>query len=294
MAKRRGDLDVATQVSHSEPGNGTRRQHGSRRGNPENLRESTEIMDVDWKNDHGNLRSDYVPSGKEGAKQRVNEWRRKVPVSKEPRQDSSSSESDHGNKRREVNLVFIFHGRVKPWSRPEEERDSEEDARCFRKRMDTDKVVPRRRRDTKYSDHFDKERKRKDDPRDQKKKPDRVQTTERRPTREWIFPDKFDGQSSSWNQFIAKFRICSTYNGWNYRDALTHLQVALRENADHVLRANPSKVWDFGELVETLTKRYGNSGQPRLYQAELMARRRGPTVCLVATSGHTAIDVTGV
>jgi len=82
-----------------------------------------------------------------------------------------------------VNLVSIPHGRVKPWSRPEEELDSEEDDRRLRWKMDTDKVVPRRRRDRGSSYLFDKNRKRNDDLRDRKKKPDRVQTTERRPKR---------------------------------------------------------------------------------------------------------------
>jgi len=95
MGRMREDSDDVALVSHGMPGNGTRRQHVRRRGDPENLRESREILDLEWRNDHGRRRSDYVISGKEGTQQRVTEGSCKVPVSQEPRRDSSSSESNY-------------------------------------------------------------------------------------------------------------------------------------------------------------------------------------------------------
>jgi len=104
---------------------------------------------------------------------------------------------------------------------------------------------------------------------------------DRRPKREWLLPEKFDGQNSSWSAFIAKFNICSAYNGWDNVDKLAHLQVALKGNAGHVLWSDTSKSWTFDSLVKTLNKRYGNSGQSALYRAELNARRRGATESLL-------------
>jgi len=51
--------------------------------------------------------------------------------------------------------------------------------------------------------------------------------TVRRPKRKWLIPEKFDGQTSSWSAFIAKFKLCAIYNGWNEIDSLAHLQFSL-------------------------------------------------------------------
>jgi len=105
-------------------------------------------------------------------------------------------------------------------------------------------------------------------------------SSSRRHKREWLQPEEFDGENISWNAFIAKFNICSTYNLWSKTDNLAYLQVSLKGIAGHCFWSDPTRKWTFNELVATLKNRYGKSGQATLYRLELNARRRGPNESL--------------
>ena len=86
--------------------------------------------------------------------------------------------------------------------------------------------------------------------------------------------EKYDG-STSVDSFLAKFEICSGYNGWQEEDRLAHLQCALTNEAAQVL-------WDLGseavttsaDLAEELRARFGEKSRELLYRSRLNHRRR--------------------
>jgi transposase InsO family protein len=94
--------------------------------------------------------------------------------------------------------------------------------------------------------------------------------------------DKFNGQPDTWSAFLIELDNCAVYNAWTDAEKLSQLKHALKGNANQVLWIDALKVWTFDELVETLTKRFGNSGQSAMYRAELTARRKGKNESLYA------------
>ena len=107
-------------------------------------------------------------------------------------------------------------------------------------------------------------------------------TLPRRDRKEWIRPEKFDGNASL-NTFLAHFDNCITYNGWGDEDSLAHLRASLTGAAAQVL-------WDVGPgshatyplLVDKLRQRYGSAGQTERYRSELRSRRRSKNESLQA------------
>src|SRR5207245_7031406 len=95
----------------------------------------------------------------------------------------------------------------------------------------------------------------------------------RRPKREWIHVDKFDG-NGQWNAFITRFKLASEYNGWDEQDNLAHLQASLKGTSEQVLWIEGDRDWTFNDLVSKLTQRYGSKGKSGQYRCELAARRR--------------------
>jgi hypothetical protein len=102
-----------------------------------------------------------------------------------------------------------------------------------------------------------------------------------RPKRQFIKLDKFDG-SGVWKSFIAKFRNCSEYSGWEEEDNLAHLQSCLSGPAEQLLWAEGGNRWNFEGLVQKLEQRYGSEGQHSLYRAELNARFKSKNETLLS------------
>ena len=59
-------------------------------------------------------------------------------------------------------------------------------------------------------------------------------TLPRRDQKEWIRPEKFDGNASL-DTFLAYFDNCIMYNGWGNEDSLAHLRASLTGAAAQVL-----------------------------------------------------------
>src|SRR3989454_919734 len=95
----------------------------------------------------------------------------------------------------------------------------------------------------------------------------------RRPKREWIHVDRFDG-NGQWNAFITRFKLASKYNVWDEQDNLAHLQASLKGTAEQVLWIEGDWDWTFEDLVSKLTQRNGSKGKSGQYRCELAARRR--------------------
>ena len=98
-------------------------------------------------------------------------------------------------------------------------------------------------------------------------------TRPRRPRKEWIIPDKFDG-TQSWNSFQSKFMNCVDYNDWEEKDAVAHLRQSLVGQAGLVLWTDGGQKATFRKLMAKLEKQYGSKAQTSMYRVELETRRR--------------------
>ena len=105
----------------------------------------------------------------------------------------------------------------------------------------------------------------------------------------------YDG-TTCFETFIAKFRNCSEYFGWNTRDQLFHLKASLNGNAGQVLWDIPAEV-TVGRLIEILHSRFGSQNQAERFRAELRKRKRRrnePLQSLYQDIGPMSLNVTGL
>src|SRR5258708_11424906 len=86
-------------------------------------------------------------------------------------------------------------------------------------------------------------------------------------------PGSFDGNTTTWDAFMNRFKNCSAYKAWTETGGLAHLVKSLRGSAEHILWADPGKVWKYDGLMSVLNKRFGTGGQSAYYKT-LVARRR--------------------
>ncbi len=125
---------------------------------------------------------------------------------------------------------------------------------------------------------------------DDKRKPDRPRSPEkgngdgyaprksRLPVRKWLLPEMFDG-STPLSIFLTQMDTCAVYNGWSNNDMLAHMRLPVRDNAAQLL-STQADISTYSKLVERITTRFETDGKSSLFEAQLRARRRGPTETL--------------
>jgi len=82
----------------------------------------------------------------------------------------------------------------------------------------------------------------------------------------------YDG-SKCFETFLAKFRNCAEYFGWNTKDQLFHLKASLDGTAGQVLWDIPENI-TVERLIDILRNRFGTQNQAERYRAELRKRKR--------------------
>lgn len=88
----------------------------------------------------------------------------------------------------------------------------------------------------------------------------------------YIKPPKFNGKSS-WPTFKTQFDRVASRNQWNNDDRLTHLMLALQDDAELLLQSF-SVDGTYENLVDMLEARYGESHLKPLYRSQFANRRR--------------------
>lgn len=89
-----------------------------------------------------------------------------------------------------------------------------------------------------------------------------------------IYPDKFDGTSNKWREYICHFETCASINAWTEEQKAMWLMGCLKGKAASILINHPNRVWSFDELKTVLNLRFGPARQPNIYLSQLRARKR--------------------
>lgn len=88
-------------------------------------------------------------------------------------------------------------------------------------------------------------------------------------------PEKFDGKSVTWSDFILQFEDVSDWNKWTYREMGQQLSMALKGDALKLISSLTSdQRRDYFELKKVLQQRYNPRERTPAYKSEFKARRR--------------------
>ena len=87
-------------------------------------------------------------------------------------------------------------------------------------------------------------------------------------------PDTYDG-SGTLEDFLSHFEVLAELNNWDVNLKAKYLATSLRGAAQGVLSDMSRETrGDFGSLVATLKRRFGNENQVDLFRAQLRSYRR--------------------
>ena len=91
-----------------------------------------------------------------------------------------------------------------------------------------------------------------------------------------LLPDPFDGEKTSWPDWVTHFQHVAGINKWESADEkLKWLRVRLTGKAQAALsRCSEAVRNDYGECMKALAKRFNPDSKREVYIAELHARNR--------------------
>ena len=88
-------------------------------------------------------------------------------------------------------------------------------------------------------------------------------------------PDKFDGKSIDWQDYIVHFEQTAQWNGWDDESKAQQLCMSLRGTAQKLLGdAKPSVLSNYALLKEMLTRRFAPKERITAYRCEFNTRTR--------------------
>ncbi|MEW8548365.1 MAG: hypothetical protein AB2693_33100 [Candidatus Thiodiazotropha sp.] len=88
-------------------------------------------------------------------------------------------------------------------------------------------------------------------------------------------PDKFDGKSVEWRDYIVHFDQVSSWNGWNDSEKAQQLAMSLRGQAQKLLgELTETELNSYSELKRILSQRYDPQERSFAYRCEFRARKR--------------------
>lgn len=106
--------------------------------------------------------------------------------------------------------------------------------------------------------------------------PSNTQTSNLHPlTRREKEPEKFDGKSCDWKDFIVQFEYVAEWNRWSYREMAQQLVMCLRGTAQKLLGDLPQdQLSDYAKLKSILNNRFNPQERESAYRCEFRSRRR--------------------
>ncbi|KAK3083482.1 hypothetical protein FSP39_023762 [Pinctada imbricata] len=88
-------------------------------------------------------------------------------------------------------------------------------------------------------------------------------------------PEKFDGKSCDWKDFIVQFEYVAEWNRWSYREMAQQLVMCLRGTAQKLLGDLPQdQLSDYAKLKSILNNRFNPQERESAYRCEFRSRRR--------------------
>ena len=89
-----------------------------------------------------------------------------------------------------------------------------------------------------------------------------------------VVPEKFHG-TTPWPDYHLHFEMCADLNNWGEEAKAKHLAVALRGNAQRILKnLLPKERSNYASLVQKLEERFGTEGQSEMFKAKLLNRKK--------------------
>ncbi len=93
--------------------------------------------------------------------------------------------------------------------------------------------------------------------------------------RKQLTPDKYDGKSTEWNEYLTHFNIVAQVNGWAKRDRAIYLAGSLTGQARRVVATmTPEQYQDWEVLTTKLSKAFDPPHQEEAHRAVLRSRSR--------------------
>ena len=90
-------------------------------------------------------------------------------------------------------------------------------------------------------------------------------------------PDKFDGKTAQWSDYIAQFRTIANYNGWDEEEKAMNLVMSLTGQAREIITSLPPFViQNFDLLQEILQRRFDPAEMVSAHRTEFQNRKRKP------------------
>ncbi|KAL4218975.1 hypothetical protein ACF0H5_021561 [Mactra antiquata] len=88
-------------------------------------------------------------------------------------------------------------------------------------------------------------------------------------------PDKFDGKSTEWRDYIVHFESVSNWNGWGTSEKAQQLVMSLRGTAQKLLcELTPELTSDYDKLKEILMNRFNPPERETAYRCEFRNRKQ--------------------
>ena len=88
-------------------------------------------------------------------------------------------------------------------------------------------------------------------------------------------PDKFDGKSVEWKDFIVQFEYLASWNGWSTQEKAQQLVMCLRGTAQRMLGdLTFDQLQNYEVLTKILSSRFSPVGRESAYRCEFRNRRR--------------------
>ena len=90
-----------------------------------------------------------------------------------------------------------------------------------------------------------------------------------------IFPDKYNGNNTTLNDYLKHYELVSELNGWDSLEKAQFLAVNLRGDAQKLLSSlDRDELRDYNRLVGALEERFGTEGQEEMFLAQLRSRQK--------------------
>ncbi|KAH3876953.1 hypothetical protein DPMN_000806 [Dreissena polymorpha] len=91
-------------------------------------------------------------------------------------------------------------------------------------------------------------------------------------------PEKFDGQSADWRDYIVHFENVAHWNDWDNLEKAQQLIMSLKGNAQKLLSdLQPSQMNNYSYLLEVLGRRLSPIERETAYRCEFRNRRQKKT-----------------
>ena len=88
-------------------------------------------------------------------------------------------------------------------------------------------------------------------------------------------PDKFDGISTDWRNYLVHFESVATWNRWTYNEMAQQLVMSLRGSAQKIISdLHPYQIGDYNALVAVLANRFNPAERISAYRCEFRNRRQ--------------------